>query len=290
MEVGNRSSAPALERGLTILEALAKSRNGLTLSQITRYLHLPKSSVFILLRTFEQTGYLNRDPVSGKYTVSLRICLLASMALQANGLRDKAKPFLKRLCDETKLTVHLAILEHGSCVLIEKVVPAGSSAIATWIGKHLAFHCTAVGKAIAAHLPEDQFTTLIREQGLLRHNENTICSVRRLKQELLQVQQRGFAVDNEEEEIGIRCMGAPIFNGSIVVGAISIVGSTNEIHSENLDTLGRLVCASAADISAAATSTGQDSTEATSLVNTGRGVVGPPLADYAVSPLWQAQP
>ena len=135
--------------------------------------------------------------------------------------------------------MHLAILEHGSCVLIEKVVPAGSSSIATWIGKLLAFHCTAVGKAIAAHLPEDQFTTLIREQRLLRHIENTICSVRRLKQELLQVQQRGFALDNEEEEIGICCMGAPIFNGSTVVGAISILGSTNEIHSESLDSLGR---------------------------------------------------
>ena len=85
-------------------------------------------------------------------------------------------------------------------------------------------------------------------------------------------------------------MGAPIFNGSTVVGAISIVGSTNEIHSENLDSLGRLVCASAADISAAATSAGTDSTEATSQTNTGRGVVGPPLTDYAVAPLWQAEP
>ena len=128
---------------------------------------------------------------------------------------------------------------HSPCLPLESnLVDSGNSSIATWIGKHLAFHCTPVGKAIAAHLPEDQFTTLIREQGLLRHNENTICSVRRLKQELLQVQQRGFALDNEEKR-SIIVMGTPIFNGSTVVGAISIVGSTNEIHSENLDSLGR---------------------------------------------------
>lgn len=248
MQGNSGPSAPALERGLTILETLAKSRGGLTLSQITRYLHLPKSSVFTLLRTFEQFGYLYRDPESGKYSVSLRICTLANMALNGISLREQARPYLKRLCEDTKLTVHMAVLEHGSCVLIEKISPAPSSSVATWIGKQLSLHCTALGKAMAAYLPEEQVDAIVREHGLLRHNENTICSHRRLKQELQAVKQRGYALDDEEEEIGVRCMGAAILNGSTPIGSLSIVGSTTDITSDNLEALARRVCATASDI------------------------------------------
>ncbi|MGH9627796.1 MAG: IclR family transcriptional regulator, partial [Bryobacteraceae bacterium] len=176
MDSSGKPSAPALERGLTILETLAKSRSGLTLSQITRYLHLPKSSVFTLLRTFEQFGYLYRDPASGKYSVSLRICALANMALNGISLREQARPYLKRLCEETKMTVHMAVLENGSCVLLEKMSPGPTTSVATWVGKHLSIHCTAIGKAVAAYLPEEQVDAIVREHGLLRHNENTICS------------------------------------------------------------------------------------------------------------------
>lgn len=249
MECSSKPSAPALERGLTILETLAKSRGGLTLSQITRYLHLPKSSVFTLLRSFEQFGYLCRDPISGKYSVSLRICALANLALNGISLREQARPYLKHLCEETRLTVHMAVLEHGSCVLIEKLSPGPSASVATWIGKHLSLHCTAIGKAVAAYLPEAQVDSLVREHGLLRHNENTICSYRRLKQQLQTIRQKGYAIDDEEEEIGVRCIGAAVFKGPAVIGALSIVGSTTEINGDNMDALARRVRATAADVS-----------------------------------------
>jgi DNA-binding IclR family transcriptional regulator len=129
----------------------------------------------------------------------------------------------------------MAILENGSCVLIEKITPSGVYPIATWVGKHLSLHCTAIGKSVAAHLPEDTLNTLLRQQGMLRHNENTICSVKRLKQELALVRQRKYALDDEEEEISIRCIGAPLFEDGTVIGAISLVGTTNEIHGNTLD-------------------------------------------------------
>lgn len=249
MESPMKSTAPALERGLAILEALAKSRGGLTLSQLTRYLDLPKSSAFCLLRTLEQAGYIFRDPDSGKYSVSLRICQLANLALNGIGLREKARPLLRRLCEETRLTVHMAILEHGSCVLIEKMSPSGVYPIATWVGKQLDLHCTAIGKAIAAYLPEDTLTDLLREQGLLRHNENTICSIARLKRELALVRERRYSLDDEEEEISVRCIGAPLFDGSTVVGAMSLVGTTGEIDGDTLQPLASLVIETAARIS-----------------------------------------
>jgi len=246
MESTKKNSVPALERGLRILELLPKSRGGLTLSQLTRYLGLPKSSVHCLLHTLQDSGYVYKDADTGKFRVSLRVCALANMALNAIGLREQAKPHLQNLAKSLRMTVHLAVMEQGACILIEKVSPPEVTRIATWTGKHLSLHCTAVGKALAAYLPEEQLDALIREQGLLRHNDNTICSAPRLKRELAIIRQRGYALDDEEEEINVRCLGAPILDEKgNAIAAISIVGTTLQVHDRNVDSLARQVIATA---------------------------------------------
>lgn len=240
---------PALERGLRILELLPKSRGGLTLSQLTRYLALPKSSVHCLLHTLQDAGYVYRHSESGKYRVSLRVCALAQMALNGIGLREQAKPYLQNLAKAIHMTVHLAVMEQGACILIEKVSPPEVTRIATWTGKHLSLHCTAVGKALAAYLPEEQLDALIREQGLLRHNDNTICSLHRLKRELAIIRQRGYALDDEEEELNVRCLGAPILDEKgQAIAAISLVGTTAQVHDGNVDQLARQLVATVAEI------------------------------------------
>src|SRR3954453_22076567 len=201
MQESSKSFVPSLERGLSILQILAKSRAGLSLSQVTRQLALPKSSVHCLLRTFENAGYIYKDPACGKYRVSLSICELARQALQGISLRDQARPFLRSLAERTGLTAHMAVLEQGSCLLIEKVTPVGAPRTATWVGKQLALHCPALGKALLAYTSEAEAAQLISDQGLIRYNENTICSVRQLKQELQVIRLRGYALDDEEEEI-----------------------------------------------------------------------------------------
>jgi DNA-binding IclR family transcriptional regulator len=250
MQQSSKSIVPSLERGLTILEILAKSRAGLSLSQVTRQLALPKSSVHCLLRTFENAGYVYKDAACGKYRVSLSICDLARQALQGISLRDQAKQHLRRLAETTGLTVHMAVLEQGSCVLIEKVTPPGVSRTATWIGKQLAVHCTAVGKALLAYLPESDAEQLISDQGLIRYNDNTICSIRQLKQELQIIRLRGYALDDEEEEIGVRCLGAPIFNANCdVIAALSVVGHANQLSEDTLPHLHREVVEAAKRVS-----------------------------------------
>ncbi|MDQ2900175.1 MAG: IclR family transcriptional regulator [Acidobacteriota bacterium] len=250
MEAAKKSSVPALERGLTVVELLARSRGGLTLSQVTRYLELPKSSVFCLLHTLDNSGYVYKDADSGKYRLSLRVCGLADLALNGIGLRDQARPHLRRLAESTGMTVHLAVLEQGACILIEKISRPDVNPVATWVGKHLSFHCTALGKVLAAYLAEEELATLIREHGLMRHNDCTICSPKRLKKELASVRERGYAIDDEEEEIGVRCAGAPVFNASEkVVAAVSVVASATELHAGNMDRIARHLMAVANDIS-----------------------------------------
>jgi DNA-binding IclR family transcriptional regulator len=230
-------SVPALERGLAILEHLTKCRYGLTLSQLTRHLALPKSSVHCLLLTFERRGYLYRDEPSGRYRLGLRVCDLANTALEGIQLREQAGPFLSRLRTTTGLTGHMAILEGGEVVLIEKLEAPGFR-VNSWIGKRMDLHCTALGKSLLAYLPDEQVEALVRSRGMLRHNDNTIGSIRKLKQELERVRKQGYSVDDEEEEINVRCIGAPILNTrNEAIAAISIAGTTAEIDAETRDGL-----------------------------------------------------
>lgn len=248
MQAVKTQSVPALERGLAILECLTKSQHGLTVSQLTRNLGFPKSSVHALLLTFERHGYLYRDDTSGRYRLGLRICDLANVALERIKLREQAAPLLARLRDNTGLTAHMAILERDEVVLIEKI-ESPRMRVNSWIGKRMDLHCTALGKALIAHLPDDQMDVLLRNRGMLRHNDNTIVSMRRLKEDLDSVRRRGYSVDDEEEEINVRCIGAPILNAQQqVVAAISITGTTAEVDEKSREGLIAHVRATAAAI------------------------------------------
>jgi DNA-binding IclR family transcriptional regulator len=251
MPAAKTQSVPALERALSILESLSKSKHGLTLSQLSRSLELPKSSVHCLLLTFERHGYLHHDEHSGRYRLGLRLCDLANAAVSGVMLRDQAAPFLNQLRESTHLTAHMAVLEQNEVVLIEKVEPL-TARVTSWIGKRMDVHCTALGKALTAYLPEEEVEALVRRRGLLRHNDNTIASLKRLKQELEQVRKQSYSIDDEEEEIGVRCLGAPILSANKqVLAAISIAGTTDQINADSRDALVAEVKATAGAIAAA---------------------------------------
>ncbi len=234
-----------------MLEILAKSRGGLTVSQLARNLGLPKSSVHRIALTFERAGFLHLDRESGRYRLGLHLFGLANMALTGVSLREQAVPFLHRLMEKTGLTVHMAVLEHDEAVLIEKMQPLGHLRLATWVGKRVELHCTALGKALLAYRSEAEIDDLVKRHGLLRHNENTLCSARKLKENLVLVRKLGYALDDEEEELGIRCMGAPIFDSQCKVEeAISLSGTTNQIDPSQFNTLSEQLKHTARAISA----------------------------------------
>lgn len=244
-------SVPALERGLRVLECLADSQLGLTLAQITRSMDLPKSTVHCLLLTFQRSGYVQREDATGRYRLGGGLFRLANVALPALPVREQAAPLLRALAEKTRLTVHMAALDHDELVLIARMSLSGAVAPATWIGRRMDFHCTAVGKAVLAWAERDDIERLIRKHGMLRHNDNTIVSLRRLLADLEQVRRQGYAIDDEEEEIGMRCLGAPVVsqNGR-VEAAVSLVGTTAQIDGESLPALARQVVGAACSISA----------------------------------------
>ena len=244
------ASVSSVDRALTFLETLAKSNRGMTLADIARKLRLPKSSAHCILLTLERRGYIYRLPSTHRYLFGMRLLNLAQEALGRLELRARASGPLRQLLEHTQMTVHMAIYEDGEAVLVEKLEPPSAVKMASHIGRRLDLHCTGVGKALLAYLPDDEINRLRVSRIWARHNDNTIVFNNKLQAELEHIRKVGYSFDNEEDEIGFRCVGAPIFeNDRTVIAAISVAGTTAQISGTTLDSLSRIVKDAADEIS-----------------------------------------
>jgi DNA-binding IclR family transcriptional regulator len=260
-----------VDRALTILEALSRSNRGLRLPEVALRLGIPKSSAHSVLVALERRGYLQRNG-NGRYLFGPKIYTLANVALSQMTLREAALPALTSLMRGTGMAAKLAILDRDQAVLIEQVHPPRGLAPMTWLGKRLDLHCTALGKALTAFQPRDEWKRLITEHTLPQHNGKTICAPAKLTKELLLTRERGYALDNEEFDLGFRCLAVPVFDAeNEPLAAIGITGTTSEIHDENVGSLVRLLASAAAAIREAARSTDPKDYGALSFLHGNRG-------------------
>lgn len=228
-------TVPALDRALSILEMLSRSRSGLSLPELVEQSKLPRSTVHYLIVTLERRGYVQKNERTSRYLFGLSTINLANSALSALNLKQRAAPLLQSLARRTELTVHMGVLSNNEVVVVAKHDSVQGTRMASWIGKRMELHCTAVGKVLAAYLAEPELDRLVREHGLPRHNDNTIASPRKLREELAKVALIGHAIDDEEDELGSRCIGAPVLDGGgKPIAAISIAGTCLEINESNL--------------------------------------------------------
>jgi DNA-binding IclR family transcriptional regulator len=247
----NEQTVPALERALSLFELLSQARRGLSLSEISRRLGIPKSSAHLIVTTLERRGYLQRNTQTGHFCFGLKLVSLTRTAMASLDLREVARPFLLDLSKRTGLTVHLAVLEGSEAVIIDKIEAPGLLKVATWVGRRMDTNCTGVGKALIAWLPDEELNALFSGCPLPRHNHRTITSLDKLKQELRLARKRGYSVDNEEDEIGLRCLGAPILShDNRAIAALSVAGTTAQIPLQSVAALAEAVKDTAANITA----------------------------------------
>lgn len=229
------SPATAVERALNILENVAHRRDGLTNSEISRKLAIPKSSASYILRTLERRGYLRRDATSGRYCLGLKILSLGGDAQSNLDIADVALPFMRSLVERVHLTAHLAVLDQGEAVYIEKVEAPGFFKVNTWVGRRMFLHSTSVGKALLAWLPKQEMEAIVRQHGMKKRTPKTITTMTRLLADLELVRTQGYAVDDEENSVGARCLGAPIFDAAgNVSAALGVSGTLTQVDGENL--------------------------------------------------------
>jgi DNA-binding IclR family transcriptional regulator len=231
----DESPSVAVERALAMLEAVAQEPEGLSNAEISRKLQIPKSSASYILRTLEKQAYLNRDPQTGKYRVGLKILSLSRGALSGIDVREVALPVMRHLVEKTNLTCHLAILDGPEAVYIEKVEPTGFIRMDTWVGRRMRVHATSVGKAIAAHISPERLEKILAVSGMEKRTPKTITTLPRLLKDLERVRAQGYAVDDEENNMGARCVGAPVFNQQGVIEAsVGLSGTTNQVNPQTM--------------------------------------------------------
>ncbi|HZC24624.1 MAG TPA: IclR family transcriptional regulator [Candidatus Binatia bacterium] len=233
------SPSVAVERAFAMLEAIALEPEGLSNAEISRKLKIPKSSASYILRTMEKQNYLNRDELTGKYRVGLKVLSLSRGALSGIDVREVALPIMRHLMEKTHLTCHLAILDGPEAVYIEKVEPQGFIRMDTWVGRRMRVHATSVGKALVAHIPQDRLEKILSERAMEKRTPKTITTAARLLKELDKVRAQGYAVDDEENNLGARCVGAPIFNQNGTIEAS--LGLSGTIHEVNEHTMPRIL-------------------------------------------------
>lgn len=245
-----RYLAPALDRGLTILEYLAEnSSNPLSLAQMTRDLAMPKSSLFRLLATLETKGYVERDE-EGRYRLGTKVLEFEEAYRPWSRLRGVASPFMYQLAEQAKETCHLAVLGEGGAVYIDKVEGPRSLTLSSRIGAKAALHASAVGKVLMAGLREEELEEVMARYGLPKLTERTIISLAELRSHLAKVREQGYAVDDEEEEGGVRCLGAPIRDHrGKAIAALSLAGLSANFAPERIPELVKMLKETTAKIS-----------------------------------------
>jgi DNA-binding IclR family transcriptional regulator len=235
-----------LDRAFAILDVLASGRQDASLGELAETLALNKSTVHRLLMILEGYRAVQRDPQTGRYQLGLRLFELGSLAVGNFNIRDRARPHLERIVYEVDETVHLCVLDAGEVLYIDKIEPGRSVRMASRVGRRNPAHCTAVGKAMLACLPEREVDDLLRRHGLQRMTANTIVTPAELKSELARVRQRGYSIDNEEVEDGVRCVGAAVIDHSgRPTAAISLSAPAFRLPPDKLVVVASSVCRAA---------------------------------------------
>jgi DNA-binding IclR family transcriptional regulator len=229
-----------LDRTFAILSVLAESNQLLGPTEIGSRLHLNKSTVHRLLAVLEQHRCVERDAATARYRIGLRMAELGSFASPRFDFEKSAKPFVEKLAAETGEAAHVGILCAGEVLSILHSPGPYSADSPSTVGRRSPVHCTSLGKAILAFHQESE--ELIQSLRYVTYTKRTIRNYAQFNAELLRVRSRGLAIDDEEFQEGLRCIGAPVFDGTgRAIAAISIAGPRSRITRDRSGNLARSV-------------------------------------------------
>ncbi|MDS0221727.1 IclR family transcriptional regulator [Haloarcula sp. S1AR25-5A] len=220
----------SVETTFQILNGL-KDLGGAGVTELSRHLDLPKSTIHNYLSTLEQEEYIVND--GGQYRVGLRFLELGAYSRHQQKLFRIAKPEVDRLASETGELANVLVEEHGRGTYLYRARGEQAVQVKAHVGTRVPLHSTALGKAILAHLPPERVETISQRHGLGSENDEAASTLDELRADLETVRETGVAFDDEERLDGLRCVAAPVLNNNgTVLGAISVSGPTNRFRDE----------------------------------------------------------
>lgn len=240
-----------VERTLAILEVFC-DQPAAGVTEIARALKLHKSTVHRLLASLERAGYVVQDPQTAQYRLGLKVLDLAQALLPHLDVRAQALPVMQQLMARTGETVHLGVLVDCEAVCLESVVSPRPVAIARMAGKRTGAHVSSMGKVLLAFQASEVLEQFLARKGLPRYTDRTITDPDTFRAHLAAVRRQGYALNDEEEEVGIRCVAAPITNHQgRVVAALSVAAPSPRLEGARLVEVVQQTIQAARDISQA---------------------------------------
>jgi IclR family acetate operon transcriptional repressor len=221
-------------RALELLDRIADNGEPVTVSALSTISRLPLPTVHRLLKTLVALGYVRQLP-SRRYALGPRLIRLGESAGRALGAA--AHPFLAQLVESTGETANLAMRESDVVVYVAQVPSRHSMRMFTEIGRRVLPHCTGVGKALLSQLPDDEVKAMVQRTGMQALTDRTITDIDALLADLELIRTRGWAEDNGEQEIGVRCLAVPVL-GTGIAAAISVSGPEARITKESEEQIG----------------------------------------------------
>lgn len=241
-----------LANGLLVLELVmeARQKKGVALQEVSTELGFHRSSAYRYLRTLSDCGWLEFDRETNRYRIGIKPLQFTSALLQQLDLRTIARPYLEKLAQSAAcLAAHLGVLNESSIVYIDKVESNSPIQMRSRPGMTVPLYCTAMGKAILSTMMPQQVQSIL-DGSLTERTHNTIIDMPTLVEDLNKVRERGYALDMEENEVGIGCIGAPIYGyANEVIGALSLSTLIQELTPLRIQEFSEKVVYSARHIS-----------------------------------------
>jgi IclR family acetate operon transcriptional repressor len=251
LEAGKGGQVQSLTRALSLLEALARSHDGLTLTELAQTVGLATSTAHRLLTTLQQARFVRFDPLSSVWQVGVQTFIVGNAFARTRDVTMMARPYLRRLMEESGETVNLYVAEEGEAICMAQVESRRMMRAIARPGGRVKMHCSGAGKAILAFLPERELGQTLERHGLPRFTDKTLTTPKALRAALEQARARGYAIDDEEHEVGLRCVGAPILDEhGLPLAGLSISGPTARIADYRLALIGALVAQTAKAVTA----------------------------------------
>jgi IclR family KDG regulon transcriptional repressor len=225
----------SVERAADVLELFLTSSSDLSVKEISEELSLSKSTAHGIIKTLEHRGYLEQNPIDLKYKLGLKLFELGIAVENQLDVGRISRPIIENLVAKLKETVHLVVLQRDEVIYIEKVEGPQTLRISSQVGKRAPIHCTGVGKAILAFQSEAEIDRILSMSPLEPYTEFTLTDKEEIKKQLKTIHQQGFSVDDEEIELGLRCVAAPIFNHQAkAIASVSCAAPTMRLEDEQL--------------------------------------------------------
>ncbi|WP_019120749.1 IclR family transcriptional regulator [Brevibacillus massiliensis] len=226
----------AVERALKILDLFDEQDQELKITDISARMQLHKSTVHSLLKTLQLHGYIDQNPENGRYRLGMKLFERGNFVIHGLDIRKVAKRYLVDLSMKTGQTTHLVIMDGKEGVYIDKVEGPLATILYSRIGRRIPVHSSGVGKVLVAWKSEAELSSILAGYHYAAHTSRTITNEQDFRNELEKVRQQGYAIDNQENEPGVRCIAVPIWNHSgQVIAAVSISTLVSRVDDRELE-------------------------------------------------------